>query len=124
MSIAKYRLSGVALAVAFLSLALCSCIKVDQTLGSVYVPSDRDLRVHTVTFGLPVGMKMADSLQTSTSYLVLGNLYDQTFGETNAEFAATVNPPDTLPWGKNPEFRRAKLQFLKFSVQTLEEGQE
>ncbi len=124
MSIAKYRLSGVALAVAFISLAFSSCIKVDQTLGSVYVPSDRDLRIHTVSFGLPVGMKMADSLQTSTSYIVLGNLYDQTFGETNAEFAATVNPPDTLPWGKNPEFRRAKLQFLKFSVQTLEEGQE
>ena len=124
MSIAKNRLFGLAAAAALALVALSSCIKVNQTLGSVYVPTDRDLKIHTITFDLPVGMKMADSLQSSTSYLVLGNLEDEDYGYTSAEFAATVNPPDTLPWGQNPIYKSAKLQFLKFSVQTFAEGQE
>lgn len=111
-------------AVALLTILTSSCITVNQTLGSVYVPQDRDLKVHTVSFDLPVGMKMADSLQASTTYFVLGNIHDELFGETNADLAVTVNPPDTLPWGQNPVYKSAKLQFLKFSTQTLDEGQE
>ena len=107
-----------------LAITAISCIKVNQSLGSVYVPTDRDLKINTFSFDLPVGMKMADSLQTSTSYLVLGNIDDPDYGATSAEFAATVNPPDTLPWGKNPVYKSAKLQFLKFSMQTFTDGQE
>ncbi|MBP5505899.1 MAG: hypothetical protein J6X89_07345 [Bacteroidales bacterium] len=124
MSEAKKRLFCFSAAAALLILITSSCITVNQTLGSVYAPSDRDLKVHTVSFDLPVGMKMANQLQTSTSYFVLGNLVDETFGATNAEFAATVNPPDTLPWGKNPVYKSAKIQFLKFSIQTLGDCQE
>ena len=124
MSTAGKRFFSIAAAAALLAVLMSSCITVNQTLGSVYVPTDRDLRVKTFSFDVPVGMKMADSLQTSTSYLVLGNLYDEVFGETSAEFAATITPPDTLPWGQNPVYKSAKLQFLKFSVQTLTEGQE
>ncbi|MBQ5402610.1 MAG: DUF4270 family protein, partial [Bacteroidales bacterium] len=105
-------------------VSICSCITVNQTLGSAYVPSDRDLKVKTVSFDVPVGMKMADSLQTSTTYMVLGNLYDSFYGETTAEFAATVTPPDTVPWGKNPVYKSAKLQLVKFSSQTYADGQE
>ena len=115
---------GFAAAVALLTVLISSCITVNQTLGSVYVPTDRDLKVKTVSFDLPVGMKMADSLQSSTTYLMLGNLNDNLYGATRAEFAATINPPDTLPWGENPVYKRAKLQFLKFDTQALEEGQE
>ena len=124
MSRVRNRIFSLAAAAALLLVSLSSCITVNQTLGSVYVPSDRDLKVKTVSFDLPVGMKMADSLQTSTSYMVLGSLYDTFFGNTNAELAATVTPPDTVPWGKNPVYKSAKLQFVKFSTQTLEDGQE
>ena len=111
-------------AVLLLIVSATSCITVNETMGSVYVPRDRDLKVHTFSFDLPVGMKMADSLQSSTSYFVLGNINDADYGITTASFAATVNPPDTLPWGQNPRFVGAKLQFVKFSMQTFEDGQE
>ena len=111
-------------AVLLLIVSATSCITVNETMGSVYVPRDRDLKVHTFSFDLPVGMKMADSLQSSTSYFVLGNINDADYGITTASFAATVNPPDTLPWGQNPRFVSAKLQFVKFSMQTFEDGQE
>ena len=107
-----------------LLFSLFSCVKANQTVGSAYVPTDRDLSVKTVSFELPIGMKMADTLQTSSSYLVLGNLYDDFYGATSAEFAATVTPPDTLPWGQNPVYKSAKLQFVKFSTQTYEDGQQ
>lgn len=124
MSKAQKRFYCLTAAVLLLTLGLSSCITVNETMGSVYVPKDRDLKVHTFSFDLPVGMKMADSLQTSTSYFVLGNINDEDYGITTASFAATVNPPDTLPWGQNPVFVGAKLQFVKFSVQTFEDGQE
>ena len=123
MSTAKHRVMFLAAAAALL-LSIGSCVKVNQTLGSIYVPVDRDLKVKSFSFDLPVGMKMADSLQTSTSYLVLGNIYDDFFGETNADFAATVTPPDTVPWGQNPVYKSAVLQFVKFSTQSFVDGQD
>lgn len=121
-SLKRYFLKAAAALLPIISL--CSCVKANQTLGSAYVPTDRNLDVKTVSFELPIGMKMADTLQTSSSYLVVGNLYDDFYGATSAEFAATVTPPDTVPWGQNPVYKSAKLQFVKFSTQTYEDGQE
>ena len=123
MFTAKHRVLVLA-AFALAIISVSSCIKVNQTLGSVYVPTDRDLKVKTFSFNLPLGMKMADSLQTSTSYMVLGNITDELFGETTAEIAATVTPPDTIPWGENPVYKSAKLLFVKHSAQTFLDGQE
>ena len=71
MLTAKHRVLVLA-AFALAIISVNSCIKVNQTLGSVYVPTDRDLKVKTVSFDVPLGMKMADSLQTSTSYMPSG----------------------------------------------------
>ena len=107
---------------AFVSVA--SCITADRSLGAGFVPDDRNLNVKTHSFYVPVGMKMADTLQTNTSYMVIGNISDEQFGRTNVEFAATVTPPDTLPWGKNPFFKKATLKFILLKNQTFSEGQE
>ena len=69
-------------------------------------------------------MKMADTLQTSTGYPLIGNIYDEFFGMTNAEFAATVTPPDTIPWGTDPKFVSARLQFVLSSIQTFADDQD
>lgn len=107
-----------------MAMLCASCITANQSLGSVYVPKDRDLKVRTVSFAVPVGMKMADTLQTNTSFPLIGNIYDDFYGLTNAEFAGTVTPPDTIPWGKDPKFVSARMQFVLSSVQTFTDGQE
>ena len=53
MSIAKKSFFSVSAAAALLLIALSSCVKVNQTMGSVYVPDDRDLSVRTMSFDLP-----------------------------------------------------------------------
>jgi len=47
--------------------AVSSCIDVDPTLGSKYVPSNQDLSMAIKEFDLPVEMRMCDSLQSSLS---------------------------------------------------------
>ena len=61
--------TGVSFGLAALLAMSClvSCITKDYTLGSGLVPAIQDISVRTTTFDLPVGLKMADSLQTSIS---------------------------------------------------------
>lgn len=124
MSRNKSRVLSISIIFTLLVMLCASCITANQSLGSVYVPKDRDLKVRTVSFAVPVGMKMADTLQTTTSFPLIGNIYDDFYGLTNAEFAGTVTPPDTIPWGKDPKFVSARMQFVLSSIQTFADGQE
>lgn len=78
---------------AIVALSTVSCIEVDKTLGSGYIPTDYDLALYSGQLDVPVEMKMSDSLQTMYSgYYVFGSYRDQLFGEVDAASAFSVIP--------------------------------
>ncbi|MCF0167770.1 MAG: DUF4270 family protein, partial [Bacteroidales bacterium] len=104
-----------------------SCVNVDYSLGSGFVPSDQNLQIFSDTIDLPVGLKMTDSLQASSYYLAVGNCYDEIFGLTKIDLAMTVAPPtvnDTsFKFGTDPEIISADLGFNLTNVRTFDKGE-
>ena len=87
------RHSGVILSLAALLTAFClaSCITTDHTLGNSLVPDNQDITLHTATIDLPVGLKMADSLQMSVSQsAMVGAVRSDTFGLLHCDAAMSV----------------------------------
>lgn len=113
----------VALCLAFFGLA--SCITTDPTLGTGIVPSNQDISLHTVTLDLPVGMKMADSLQSSISKsATVGAIRSATFGLLHSDAAMSITAgTDSIVWGLNPSVRSISLSFSLDSALVLNASQ-
>ena len=107
-------------------ISLTSCITTDNTLGSVYIPSDQDITIKTVDFNLPVTLKMADSLQSSiSSSIMVGAISTQKFGTTLIGTAVSFTPAtDSIVWGTDPVFKEMYMEVAVSSKTTLSTDQE
>jgi len=108
--------TGVSFGLAALLTMSClvSCITKDYTLGSALVPANQDISIHTATFALPVGLKMADSLQTSVSQsATVGTIRTDQYGlyRSDAAMAVTASQ-DSIIWGKNPTVESVSLSLV------------
>jgi len=104
---------------------LVSCIKTDNTLGSALVPDNQDISIRTAVLDLPVGMKMADSLQTSISQrATVGAIRSGNFGLLHSDAAVSVTAAyDSIIWGKNPSVRRISLTLVVDSTMVVDPTQ-
>lgn len=105
--------TGVSFGLAALLAMSClvSCITKDYTLGSGLVPPVQDISIRTATFDLPVGLKMADSLQTSINQKgTVGAIRSDRYGLFRSDAAMAVTAAyDSISWGKNPSATSVKL---------------
>lgn len=90
--------------------ALCliqSCINVDHTLGSGYVPGNQDISVSVDEIPLPVGLSMSDSIQTNLGQIaIFGAINTPMCGKFQAEAAFSITPThDSLVIGGDPVFK-------------------
>lgn len=111
------------LAIGFLAV---SCISVDKSLGSQFIPDDEKLQVYTVTFPLPLELRMADSLQAqSSSTALLGAFRSAELGETYFGTAANISPilGGTIKFGKDPVIKSIYFVTTISETQVLEESQ-
>lgn len=114
-----------AILIAGLGLLAGGCVYTDYSLGGQYVPNEEDILIHTVDIDIPVGLKLADSLQTSMSYsAVVGSLYTEEFGGVHIGTAMTITPLyDSIRWGVNPVFKSMYVQLAPSSTYTMEDDQ-
>lgn len=112
--------TGVSFGLAALLAMSClvSCITKDYTLGSGLVPAIQDISVRTATFDLPVGLKMADSLQTSISQKgTVGAIRTDRYGLYRSDAAMAVTAAyDSISWGKNPSVTSVKLVLTRDTI--------
>ena len=94
---------------------LTSCITTDNTLGSALVPANQDITICTATLNAPVGLKMADSLQTAISQsATVGSIRSDVFGLYHSDAALSVTAAyDSIEWGKNPTVRSVSLTLMR-----------
>ena len=113
------------LAVLLAMSCLVSCITTDNTLGSALVPANQDISIHTATIDLPVGMKMADGIQTSISQsATVGAIRTDCFGLFHADAAASVTAAyDSINWGKNPSVRNISLTLVRDTTLVVDAAQ-
>lgn len=108
--------TGVSFGLAALLTLSClvSCITKDNTLGSALVPANQDISIRTATFSLPVGLKMADSLQTSVSQsATVGTIRTDRYGLYRSDAAVAVTASyDSISWGKNPSVISIKMTLV------------
>lgn len=104
---------------------LVSCITKDYTLGSGLVPAIQDISVRTATFDLPVGLKMADSLQTSISQKgTVGAIRTDRYGLYRSDAAMAVTAAyDSISWGKNPSVTSVKLVLTRDTTLVVDPGE-
>ncbi len=73
-----------------------SCISVDKSVGSEYVPESQLLKVKIAKFRVPVELRMADSIQgSSTTYATVGAFNTEKFGVAKFGTAGNVCPNST-----------------------------
>lgn len=103
-----------------------SCITKDYSLGSTFIPTDQQIHLRTVEFDIPVELRMADSLQTSSSGIMsVGSITSPIFGTTRTAAAVTVTPStDSTQWGIDPQVEKAYLSLSLNATQTLEDDQD
>jgi len=115
--------TGVSFGLAALLAMSClvSCITKDYTLGSALVPSNQDISIHTATIALPVGLKMADSLQTSVSQkATVGTIRTNDYGLYRSDAAMAVTAAyDSIVWGKNPVATSVRLSLTLDSAMVV-----
>lgn len=102
------RTGRLAALIAIASLWLIqSCINVDHTIGSGYVPSNQDISVSVAEIPLPVGMSMSDSVQTNMGQIaIFGAINTPMCGKFQAEAAFSITPAyDSLVIGGDPVFK-------------------
>ena len=108
--------TGVSFGLAALLTLSClvSCITKDYTMGSALVPDNQDISIHTATFALPVGLKMADSLQTAVGQsATVGTIRTDDYGLFRCDAAMAVTAAyDSIVWGKNPTVRSIKMTLM------------
>ncbi len=83
-----------------------SCVDIDETLGSSYIPGNQQYDVSTAEFKLTdVKMGFSDSLSAySSSRITIGAVRDEVYGLTTRSSAFTVYPlVDTIDVGIDPE---------------------
>lgn len=107
-------------------VSLSSCITTDKTLASIYIPTNQDIHIQSSEIDLPVGLKVADSLQTAVSTaIMMGAINSPEFGMVRIGSAASITPADdSVDFGKNPEFLGLTLQIGTYSTQTLSTEQD
>ncbi len=119
--------TGVSFGLAALLAMSClvSCITKDYTLGSGLVPAIQDISVRTATFDLPVGLKMADSLQTSISQKgTVGAIRTDRYGLYRSDAAMAVTAAyDSISWGKNPSVTSVKLVLTRDTTLVVDPGE-
>lgn len=88
-------------------LSMQSCINVDHTLGSGYVPGNQDISVAIGEIPLPLAMSMADSIQTNLGQAaIFGAINTPMCGKFQAEAAFSITPTyDSLVIGGDPVFK-------------------
>ena len=108
--------TGVSFGLAALLAMSClvSCITKDYTLGSSLVPTNQDISIHAATIDVPVGLKMADSLQTSVSQkATVGAIRTNEYGLYRSDAAMAVTAAyDSIVWGKNPVVTSVRLSLM------------
>ncbi len=89
---------------AFSCLIVFSCITIDKSLGSEYIPGEQKVIIKSASFRLPVSMKAMDSLQgVSESFMMLGAFRTEEFGVAKFATAGNIAPTSTsLDCGKDP----------------------
>lgn len=102
-------------AIAILSIAT-SCIETDLTLGSDLLPEDQYMNTKQKTFELPVSLKIADSIATTSSTsIVFGAFNTENFGLSEFSSATTFAPisdSSTIRVGTNRRFKDFELKLL------------
>lgn len=111
--------------IAALGLLAGGCVYTDYSLGGQYVPDEEDILIRTVDIDIPVGLKLADSLQTSSSYsAVVGSMYTEEFGGVHISTALTITPLyDSIRWGVNPVFKSMYVSLAPSSTFTMQDDQ-
>ena len=104
---------------------LASCITTDHTLGSALVPANQDISIETATLNAPVGLKMADSLQTAISQsATVGAIRSDLFGLYHSDAAMSVTAAyDSIVWGNNPAVRSVSLTLMRDTSLMVDPGQ-
>ena len=119
--------TGVSFGLAALLTLSClvSCITIDNTVGSSLVPSNQDITIHTATLDLPVGMKMADSLQTHVSQsATVGAIRSELYGLFHSDAAMAMTAAyDSIEWGRNPAVYSMTLVLVRDSVLVVDDTQ-
>ena len=119
--------TGVSFGLAALLTLSClvSCITKDNTLGSALVPANQDISIRTASFDLPVGLKMADSLQTSVGQsATVGAIRTERYGLFHSDAAMAVTASyDSIVWGKNPTVNSIKLTLACDSAMVVKAGE-
>ena len=114
------------LVAAFLPLFLLSaCIEKNDLLGSALVPTNQDISIKTAAFDIPVGLRMADSLQSAvTQSITVGSLRTDRFGRFRSEAAMTVTAStDSIVWGGNPSVRRIYISLVRDTTLFVDKSQ-
>lgn len=112
-----------------LSAAAClvaSCISVDKSMGSQFIPDDEKLQVYTVSLPLPVELRMADSMQAVTaSAALLGGFRSEEFGVTSFSTAANVCPvmAGAVRFGKDPVIKSVYFATAIGNTQVMDDSQ-
>ena len=115
-----------ALAAALLMLAASSaCVDTDNALGTNLVPSNQDITIKTAEFDLPVGQRLSDSLQTTTTgEIVFGSIDNGPFGTYDIGSAVSVSPvSDSIVWGGNPVMKDLYITMPLSSNAALSDDQ-
>lgn len=103
------RFSGIVFLL--LAAAASSCINTDNTLGSIYVPSNQDISVEIAEFDLPVTLKLSEEIQSQSSTLMFGSITTSDYGTIKVGAAAAITPAlDSVEWGAEPVFKDMFLQ--------------
>lgn len=119
--------TGVSFGLAALLTLSClvSCITTDNTLGSALVPDNQDISIRTATIDLPVGLKMADSLQTSVSQsATVGAIRSARYGLFHCDAAVSVTSAyDSVEWGRNPSVHSLEMVLVSDSTLVIDATQ-
>lgn len=105
--------------------SVSSCVNVDYTLGSAYVPSTQDINIRVDQFDVPVTMAMADGLQSSINGTgTVGTITSDLFGTFKSAVAFSISPNfDSLIIGDNPVFKEMYASMVVKDKVTLSDDQ-
>lgn len=110
-------------AIAILSLTF-SCIETDLTLGADLLPEDQFMNTKQITFDLPVSLKIADSIATTSSTsIVFGAFNTEKFGLSEFSSATTFAPASdsaTINVGTNRRFKKFELKLQLRRIEGLD----
>jgi len=108
-----------------IALFLHSCIISDRTIGSGLIPDDHILKIRTAEIALPVEMALSDTIQSDSPSIILGTLYDETFGKisSNSAVGLFIRNTDSIDFGVNPILKKAYLDMYIDSTTVLTNDQ-